>query len=174
MRLKILKSLYRSCLLFVFALSILLNFSSCTLASYRFNYSDLEDEIVAVELFTYKVSEEEKSAEYSNVLPFEFSRCALQEKLAAEEIDAFTFELECSDFHYGHTNGGIPFDQGVCLTYKSQKFQVITWGVANGTPLTFICTYDQACTPLEEGYVGGAAYGLMAIFANYFQTKIVI
>jgi len=155
-------------------LSFVFVFSSCTPLTLTFNYKDNPDKVIAVELFTYEVSETEKEAKYAKVLPFEFSRCTLQEKLPVEEIENFIFEIDGFNFYYDHNEGGVPFDQGVCLTYESGRFEVISWGLVQSKIALFVCVYDENCQPLGEGYVGIDSFTLLAVFSNFFETKIEI
>lgn len=172
MRLTICKLLH-SCLIFSILCVILLSASACDPA--WFYVGSVNAKAVAVELFTYDVLETEKSAKYSEPLPFDFSKYTVQEKLAEEKLEEFMTDIK------GHgmtmvddAQGGVPYDQGIRIIYEDGCFEVASWGKVNGSPRCFFCVYDQEGNSKWYGDTAKGIQPFMTAVANYFETKIVI
>ena len=153
-------------LIFLYATTILLCMTGCDPGSYSFEYEELTECIVAVELINYDNSEQRHFMTWvidqsSRLLPFDSNKCTVLASLEEDNLSDFLSDLSEADIlpdYYAYNS-----PKGVCLRllYENGEFMVI-W-----------CNYEKTS---YTGYIGtytssGEVIDFIGCFSGYFYFE---
>ena len=127
----------KAIILFIFIINVLA-LSGCDPSSYHYNYEDLVENVVSIELINYENDEAAELFEKrEKVKPFDFSKLEVIEVLENEKNDQFLSELSKIDFLLVWRHLDSPKGEGIKVNYKDGSFDIICYYVQ------FSCQYDE-------------------------------
>lgn len=138
-----------------------LNLIACEPAKFYFDYKELKETVVQVDLIYY----DNPDAEYlynepEKVKDFEFSKMKIVETLTEEKLDMYLFELSSSWLEYGGKYLDSPKGYCVRILYKNGSFEILG--------------YQFGSSYYSDGKVNrviGAGGGSLLI-ERYFETQL--
>ena len=152
--------------------------TACDPGHTQYDYSELEGQVVSVELIEYENPDRQKFSSWvpdqlDEIKPFDPDKVTLLETLDGEQMPAFfeqlaTYKSILEDYYVYDSPSGI------CLrmTYQNGDFTVITSDYENRSFLGFICRYSSDGTPID--YIG--SFSSLSSFTdlvnNFFEEKI--
>ena len=152
--------------------------TACDPGHTQYDYSELEGQVVSVELIEYENDDRQKFSSWvpdqlDEIKPFDPDKVTLLETLDGEQMPAFfeqlaTYQSILEDYYVYDSPSGI------CLrmTYQNGDFTVITSDYENRSFLGFICRYSSDGTPID--YIG--SFSSLSSFTdlvnNFFEEQI--
>ena len=152
-------------------------FTACDPAHTQYDYNELADHVVSVELIEYENDDREKFSSWvpnqlDEIKSFDPDKVTVLETLDGERMpdffDQLTYESILEDYYVYDS------PDGICLrmTYQNGDFTVITADYANSSFLGFICRYSADGKPID--YVG--SFSSLSSFTdlvnNFFEEQI--
>ena len=151
--------------------------TACDPAHTQYDYNELADHVVSVELIEYENDDREKFSSWvpdqlDEIKPFDPDKVTVLETLDGERMpdffDQLTYESILEDYYVYDS------PDGICLrmTYQNGDFTVITADYANRSFLGFICRYSADGTPID--YIGSfsSLSSYTDLVNNFFEEQI--
>jgi len=128
---------------------------ACDPASFYFNYDELKDEIIAVELIDYDNTNAEIVKSKSEVLPFDFDKMEIIETLEVERIDDFLLDLSYIHFlrYWRHSDSAM--GTSIRIIYRNGDFIIISATLIDKAANSVVGIYDSEGNVKE--FIGGFA-----------------
>ena len=150
----------------IFALFlVLLNFGTCHGGTYNFNFEDLKDNVIGVELINYNNSNVKKIKNLDNLLSFDFSLMEIIEVLPAEKINAFLEEYSTAYFFEIFNYLDSPNGISLRLFYKNGDFKVVC------LETYYVCKFGSDGN-VKEFFTIMYQRVLIRIINKYFDTQL--
>lgn len=148
---------------FLLLILIVLNCFACEPATFYFDYEELKENVVKIELINYNNLDAKKiNNEIEAIQYFDFSKMEIIETLPGDKLEAFLGELSA----YGLLLGEYCLDspKGICIriVYQNGDFEVL--GVKEEYGGTF-----EANGNLKRFIGGGVGY---VISNRFFETQV--
>lgn len=160
-------------------LALCFTFTACVTdpASYYFDYDELKEKVVTIELINYDNSNAKSVKKKADILPFDFDKMEILETLESEKYDNFLSDFSkifffiCDDMtRYINSAAGI----SVRITYESGNFIIFCLNEETN----FVCEFTESgdVDELILYYVASTDYATFAafidLFNKYFNTHI--
>lgn len=148
-------------------LSIIIVFVSlvaCDPANFRYDYEELENSIVQVELINYDNPGAKELFEKRNkVISFDFDKMEIIETLSEEQVSNFLTDLIDVDFMMVWKHLDSPQGLSIRMIYNNNDFEIIS------------CNVRYAGSFYSDGQVKrfiGTSIGIEELVNKYFTTQI--
>ena len=151
--------------------------SACDPGHYKFNYDDLLENVIGVELINYTNTEQKRFKSwvpnhFSKLVAFKLDNMAVIETLNNEDISYFLKQLSEVSFLYKYYVFNSPKDICMRLIYSNGDFEVISCDYAKNSFCGYIGRYDSNGNVLDfiGSFTGLSAF--TALVNNFFETQI--
>ena len=153
-------------------MAVLVTSCACDPPSYRFNYEELKEEVVGVELIEYENSDPKIVKKSSEVLPFDFNKMKSIKTLDSEQMDEFIKSF--TDIHFmrfdDYSNAAVGIS--IKINYKNGEFLIVSNKVTDDRGYRFIVKFDSDGDVIEV--IGGFASrkDFAELVYDYFEIEI--
>ena len=141
----------------------------CTPFNYFYDYDELTDSVIKVELINYRNEKKPKLLfdGLNRALPFDFNKMEIIEVLPKEKTEAFLKDLAEILIHFRHYHHDSP--NGICvrLVYENGDFEVVTSSQGN-----FAARFDSEGNIKSSGIGSRGTSYLDNTINKHFQTQM--
>jgi hypothetical protein len=150
---------------------------ACDPGEYNFDYNELIDSVVSIELIQYDNLEQKQFVSwvpnhFSKLLAFELSHMRVLETLPNDNVIDFLSQLSQVHFLYKYYVYNSPKDICIRIIYANDDFQILSIDYKNFGYGGYIGRYNSDGNVVD--FIGSfeSYYDFEALVNNFFETKI--
>jgi hypothetical protein len=151
-------------------------FVACDPSSYHFNYDELSDNVISVELINYNNPEQKRfNSNIQNnpkLKPFSFENMIVLETLNEKDFDDFFMQLSNVYFLYKYYVFNSPKDVCIRLVYSSSDFDVLSCDYENNSFGGYVGKYDSKGNAIDFHGSFEDLSDFKALVNDFFETQI--
>ena len=139
---------------------------------YIFNYEELKEEVIGVELIEYENSDPKIVKKSSEVLPFDFNKMKSIKTLASEQTEEFIKSFTDIRFmkSYNYSNAAVGIS--IKINYKNGEFLIVSSNIIDDRAYRFVVKFDSNGDVIEV--IGGFESGkdFVKLVKDFFEIEI--